>query len=248
MGAYVIDLVERNELGVGDLVRRPPCLVDGVEVPGPNPDQAPDPPRPKVLGDRAFGHHRVRRRRNRRRVVVEVAGAAARPDPTPANASSACTKGSRLPWFRDASRLSVTTRKSGPSRSMAYGCWPPMTSDNTRSGGEFPDPEAEPASIRSANEVGPLDAELIQDRHRIGEAKRQRVCLLVMRLVAPSDAAVVDVDEGTRATPVAPGRCGSLEAGDGINDLCRGRRLGSRRRRRPRSTREFHPARSSRKA
>ena len=81
MRAYVIDLVERNELGVGDLVRRPPCLVDEVEVPGPNPDQAPDPPRPKVPGDRAFGHHRVRRRRNRRGVVIEPVGSLLVRDP-----------------------------------------------------------------------------------------------------------------------------------------------------------------------
>ena len=41
----------------------------------------------------------------------------------------------------------------------------------------------------------PLDAEFIQNRHRIGHAQRHRICLHLPRLVTASDPAVGDVDE-----------------------------------------------------
>ena len=43
--------------------------------------------------------------------------------------------------------------------------------------------------------MGPLDTELVEDRHRVGDAKRHRVVLRVVGLIAATEPSVVHVDE-----------------------------------------------------
>lgn len=42
--------------------------------------------------------------------------------------------------------------------------------------------------------MGPLHTNIVEDRHRVGDAQRRRVCGRVVRLVAAAMAAVVNVD------------------------------------------------------
>jgi hypothetical protein len=57
------------------------------------------------------------------------------------------------------------------------------------------DPEEEPASPRDADEVRALNAELIEDRHGIGDPQRHRVRPRVVRRLASSVATVIDVHQ-----------------------------------------------------
>lgn len=61
-------------------------------------------------------------------------------------------------------------------------------------GGVLADAEAEPPAPRDAEEMGILDAKIVEDRHRIGDAQRQRVGGRVVRLAAAAVAGVVDID------------------------------------------------------
>jgi hypothetical protein len=60
--AYVMAFLERDELRSRDLAHRYSALVVEFSIPGPCQYETSDLLRPKVLGDRAFNQHRVRRR------------------------------------------------------------------------------------------------------------------------------------------------------------------------------------------
>ena len=61
-------------------------------------------------------------------------------------------------------------------------------------GSVLPDPEAEPASPRPADEAGALDPEPIEDRDRIGDPQRHRVGRGIVRLVAAPVATMIRED------------------------------------------------------
>jgi hypothetical protein len=71
----------------------------------------------------------------------------------------------------------------------------------------FADPEAESASPRHADEVRAFEAEPIEDRDSVGDAKRHRVGLCVVGPVAAPKTAVVDVDETKLAGWQPPRDC-----------------------------------------
>ena len=57
------------------------------------------------------------------------------------------------------------------------------------------DPEPQPPSPGLADEVRAIDAELVEDRYCICDARRHLVSVRVVRLVAPAQPAVVELDE-----------------------------------------------------
>lgn len=82
----------------------------------------------------------------------------------------------------------------------------------------FADPEAEPASVRGADEVRAFDAERIEDRDGIPNAKSQRVRVGRVRLVAPPDTAVVGVDRAELGGQ-CPQRPGDVRTPDEVDRI-----------------------------
>lgn len=71
MRGVVVGLVEHDQLGVRDLVRRTTGLIEEVGISGADEDRAWDPPRAKLPGERAFRQCCAPRRLKRGGVVVE---------------------------------------------------------------------------------------------------------------------------------------------------------------------------------
>lgn len=58
-------------------------------------------------------------------------------------------------------------------------------------GSVLADPETEPASPRSPDEVGALDPKLVEDRDRIGDPQHHRVRRGIVRLVTATVAPMI---------------------------------------------------------
>ena len=58
-------------------------------------------------------------------------------------------------------------------------------------GSVLADPEAEPASPRSPDEVGALDPKPVEDRDRVGDSQHHRVRCGIVRLVTAAVAPVI---------------------------------------------------------
>src|SRR5689334_2094261 len=119
---------------------------------------------------------------------------------TSQNVSKARTSGSHTRLFlRRGERLAdrVGDRALGPRVGL-------VAPDHERThapGSVLADPEAEPASPGSPNEMGALEPEPVEDRDRIGDAQRHRISRGVVRLVTATMAPVIRKDDAVALAP-----------------------------------------------